>query len=329
MKRPVSLVIGIIVLVLGILGFKSYFDDYSLKIGKIGFNDSGSDGEIGTTKGDYVFCSGSYDGLTQSIYMEFKNDKVNEIAIGKFSSKYTDELKQRYTKEELEKEMYKQFCTGSNGLYNCNISWDGDNIVALGNTKVPEEYKGLSKAEAKLKMEDTNKYMKCTDSTTAPKVSGSIDTYANVIQNEQAKDESVNRTPETEKQTTTTNSHEKDCLQFATGNRDDKRSEGINYSFYCDKNIVQRKVRVEIVGLANQDKSVNYTEETYKKYLKEQFCDKYNLINCEYTWRDSIKEADLLAECRTNYAGLSVDTVEGLLENGHSIEESLEAICEK
>lgn len=333
MKKTVSLVIGIIVFVLAIVGFSSYFKDHPIKFSGFKIGGGSGSGGNGTIKGDYLLCSGSEDGATEAVYMEFKDGIIANVAIGKISYPYTDQLKQRYTKEEVEREMLNEFCSGSGGLYNCNISWNGNNIEAIGNINVPDDYRGLSKSEAKLKMENSNSQIRCTDETKAPKVSSSNTISSTSLQE---KSKSVNKKAEIEnekstsdKESSTTNSHEKDCLQLATGNYDDKRSESINYSFYCDKNIVQRKIRVEIVGQSNKDKSANYTEESYKKYLKEKFCDKYNLTNCEYIWMDDTKEVDFLAECKTNYAGLSVDTVEGLFEKGQSVEESLEAVCEK
>jgi hypothetical protein len=327
MKRPISLVIGIIILVLSIVGFSSYFKNHPIKIGKIGFGGSGSDGEIGTTKGDYLLCSGSESGGTEDIYMEFKNDIISEIAIGKISYPYTDELKQRYSKEEIEKELLKEFCSSSIGLYNCNISWDGDNIVAVGNIKIPDDYKGLSRAETQIKMEKTNSNIKCANTTKAPKVSGSIDPYTNAIQNEQTKDESVNRIPETENQTTTSNSHKKFCLDWnASGGSD----VSLSFVFYCDKNVVQKSVDVSISANFNENtlfgkNSGNYTIADAEKEFRNRYCNK--IKDCNISWDKNKRTITLKGTCKSNYAGLSKSTVEEF-RNDWEITTALNEICE-
>lgn len=333
MKRTVSLVIGIIVFVLAIVGFSSYFKDHPIKISGFKIGGGSGSGGNGTTTGDYLLCSGSEDGATEAVYMEFKDGIIANVAIGKISYPYTDQLKQRYTKEEVEREMLNEFCSGSGGLYNCNISWNGNNIEAIGNINVPDDYRGLSKSEAKLKMENSNSQIRCTDETKAPKVSSSNTISSTSLQE---KSKSVNKKAEIENEKSTTveesnntTSSDKICFQLATGNYDSTRSESINYSFYCSKNAVRQNVTISIVGQYGKDKSANYTKESYKKYLKEKFCDKYHLSNCTYTDIDGTDEVEMLAKCKTNYTGLTEDTARELHKgNNNSIEESLESVCE-
>ena len=351
-------VIGIIVLVLSILGFSKYSKNHSIDINLgIGNHGIGSDNKNGggtgggidfggnkskTKKGNFIKCIAYEDSLKATGYFEFRNGTLYNIMQYEISGEAPSDYMKKHTKKDVEDELKSMLCYKESACKNVKISWSGNTItMTLGvdiNVVSSSIFEvGMSESEFLSEM-SKDKGTTCEKVSKAPIYATETDSSKVYTNSSEKKynDSLSNGTQSTEVKSTNesnkteSNEREEICFQLATGNYDDKRSESVNYSFYCSKNVIKKNVRVNIVGQYGKDKSAKYTAESYKNYLKKNFCDKYHLSNCKYVEiTGNTKEIEMQAECNTNYAGLSKTTGEQLTLKGDSLEESLEKICEQ
>ena len=331
MKRPVSLAVGILVLIFAILGFARYFKDHPFKLQKPS-SDGNSNIVEENIKGDYLVCSDKSGEGTETMYMEFENGIIKTNAIGSFEAPVNFK---KFTKEEYEKEL--QFlCSGDDDdkkglLYDCNIEWSSKSVKVIGKAIIPDEYIGLNKTEVELKMKEDNSDVVCHNATSAPK----LGTGNNPIKNQVITDNSyVNTKVETsdndsnnDGKSQTSNSHKKFCLDwYASGGSD----VSLSFVFYCDKNVVQKSVDVKISAYFNENNLFgknqgSYTSADAEREFRNRYCGK--ISDCDISWDEHKTYITLTGTCKSNYAGLPKSTVEEF-RSGWDITTALNEICE-
>lgn len=349
MKKNIKLIIlGIIVLMLSILGFIKYEKSNSINIGfgigSIGIGPNKTENDMVFSKekiknGVFVECNDYEDYLQAKMWIEFKNGKMQDIVYYKLYGKVPNEELKNLTKKEIENNIISLICSKDKNYPLCsNIKtvWKNNTITMTFNVNHHNMYNGeydnLTINQFVNKLNSPKEICKITNKgyTSEQKILPA-GTYYNKYNNSKKVKDTTNNKPvqnEEKKSPTDENSVNKMCLQLATGNYDSKRSEGVNYTFYCNKKVINPTITISIVGQSAKDKVANYTIDSYKKYLKDRFCDKYHLSNCKYNEIEGgTKEVSLIAECKTNYNGLEPSTVRELFPKGQSIEETMVSVC--
>ena len=326
MKRPIALIIGIIVLVFSFIGFSSYFKKHPLKIGKKTNN------EKILLKEEYLICSKETSERKEVLYIEFKNGVVSNTAINQITASID---LAKYSKDEYDKQI-DSLCSktpdeNSNHLFDCNVMWNLKSVNIIGKINIPEDYRGLDKESIKTKIQE-EKNATCQNTSSIPK----LVTGSNPVINQAITDNRyiIKKKVITEDETNTTNegikkrnSHEVFCLDWnASGGSDVSMS----YDFYCDKNVVQKYVDVKISAKFNENNlfgknSGKYTVADAEKEFRNRYCSKVS--DCDISWDEYKTYITLKGTCKSNYAGLPKSTVEEF-RNDWEITTALNEICE-
>lgn len=351
MKKNISIgVLGAVVLILSILGIIKYTENNSIDIGfgigKIGIGSNNKIEEGRTKKGKFYKCSENDSTISSTAYFDFSKGTLNKIAQYKMEVDVPSDYMKQHTKDEMNSELVEYICGNDKDVSMCGnlqIKWSGNHVVVTFGIDLStsgNNFKNDMNESEFLNMMNQS-HTTCEKISKAPIYATTMDpagTYYNRAKRYYKKYETEKNvesknnieTTNNKKTPTTENNVNKMCEQLATGNYDSKRSESVNFTFYCNKKVINPTIKINIVGQSAKDKTANYTIDSYKKYLKENFCDKYHLSNCTYTEIEGgTKEVEMNAECKTNYNGLDSSDLDQLFEKNQSIEQAIVSVCKQ
>ena len=328
MKKIIMLSItSVVVLVLSVLGILKYCESNSINIG-FGPGKGSSGGQ--TKKGTFYKCEQNEDTMYMVGYFDFSKGTLNKIAQYKMEVNVPDDYIKQHTKDELNAELLEYICGDDKDTSMCGnvqIKWNGNRATMTFGVDLSSSSSNfkIDMTESEFLNKMNQSHTTCKKISKAPIYATVMDpagTYYNKVKKYYKKYEvktntSTNiKSDKKEVRPTTENNVNKYCFDLSAGNN----SEGVSFIFYCNKKVINPTINVGII------KKVDDTQiASGQKYLKEKYCDKYHFVNCEYTEIEG--GVKLVAECKTNYNGLSQDTVEQLYEEGQSIEKAITTVC--
>lgn len=340
MKKVIIIgILSVIVLILSTLGIIKYSENNSINIG-FGIGNSGIGTNINegrTKKGSFLKCEEYQDTLLITKYYDLSNGTLNRMMQYKAEGDILADYVKKHSKSELNAELLELLCSNDKDKALCGnvkINWNNNHVIMTFAVDLNSYYNKVLEGinESELMNQINNSNIKCEKISNSPIYSTTIDpvgTYYNIVKKyyndyKVEKKEQEKQPIENKKSPTAINIVNKVCKELSTGNYNDKNSEGIVYTFYCNKKVVNPTINVTITKRVDK---TNYLFENSKKYLKEKYCDKYHFSNCTYSEIEGgIK---LIAECKTNYNGLDPNDIEQLYDIDQNINEAMASVCKQ